>query len=164
MSKVNNLTRGGIYTALTVVLVYMSNIAPTSKLSLLALASVIIPLAILTTNVKTAVLVYAASSLLCFLLNLGGVAIIYTLFFGLYGIAKYYIEKLRKLPIELILKFLVFNLSFSVMYFFYKLLFTELVPMNFSVYIIVLILEVAFFIYDYAMTSMIAFINQKFVK
>jgi hypothetical protein len=162
MSKVNNITRGGIYTALTVLIIYISNIAPTSKLSLLALASAIIPLAILTTNVKTAVLVYVASSLLCFLLSLGGVAIIYALFFGIYGLAKYYIERLRKLPIEYLLKFLFFNLSFSIMYFFYKLLFLEFVKIDFPIYIIVLILEVAFFVYDYALTTIITYINKRF--
>jgi hypothetical protein len=162
MSKVNNITRGGIYTALTVLIIYISNIAPTSKLSLLALASAIIPLAILTTNVKTAILVYVASSLLCFLLSLGGVAIIYALFFGIYGLAKYYIERLRKLPIEYLLKFLFFNLSFSIMYLFYKLLFLEFVKIDFPIYIIVLILEVAFFVYDYALTTIITYINKRF--
>lgn len=164
MPTVNNLTRGGIYTALTILFVYLSSVSPTSKLSLLALASAIIPLAILTTNVKNAVLVYVASSILCFLLGLRGMAIVYTLFFGIYGLAKYYIERLRKLPLEYILKFIFFNMSFLIIYYFYRLVFTEMVKVNFPLYILVLALEVAFFLYDYALTTIIAYINKRFIK
>jgi hypothetical protein len=164
MPKVNKLTRGGIYTALTILFVYLSSVSPTSKLSLLALASAIIPLAILTTDVKNAVLVYAASSILCFFLGFRGMAVIYTLFFGIYGIVKYYIESLRKLPLEYLLKFIFFNLSFITIYYFYRLVFTEIVKINFPIYILILGLEIVFFVYDYALTTIIAYINKRLIK
>lgn len=162
MNKINNLTRGGIYSALTVLLVYLSSVIPTSKLSLLALASAIIPLSIITTGVKNSIMVYAASSLLCFILGLRGMAIAYTLFFGLYSLIKFYIERMRKLPLEYLLKFLFFNLSFLIIYYFYKTLFTDMISIKLSILYILLAGQVVFIIYDYALTIIITYISRRF--
>lgn len=162
MSKINNLTRGGIYSALTVLLVYLSSVIPTSKLSLLALASAIIPVSIITTGVKNSIMVYAASSLLCFILGLRGMALAYTLFFGLYSLAKFYIERMRKLSLEYLLKILFFNLSFLIIYYFYKTLFTDMISTKLSIHYVLLAGQVVFLIYDYALTIIITYISRRF--
>ena len=117
MNNTKLLTRGGIYTAISVLLVYLSNVLPTSKLSILTISSAVIPLSILTIKVKSTILVYAATSLICIILGLRVISIAYIFFFGLYGIVKYYIEHLGKLALEIILKLIFFNISFFIVFF-----------------------------------------------
>ena len=155
------LARGGILTAITTILIYISSIAPTNKLSILALASVIIPIAVITTNLKNALLVYGASSILSIvLLGLKITIVFYIIFFGIYGLLKYYIEKLKSIPKELILKLIVFNISFSILYFLYKSFFLQQLKLPFSIYIIIFILQFIFLAYDYCLTLFISYFNK----
>lgn len=159
--KSTYLARGGILTAITTILIYISSIAPTNKLSILTLASVIIPITVITTNIKTALLVYAASSILSIiLLGLKMAIVFYILFFGIYGIFKYYIEKLKSIPRELILKLIVFNISFSILYFLYKNFFLQQIKFSFSIYIIMFVLQFIFLTYDYFLTLFISYFNK----
>lgn len=80
MSKALNMAKGGLFTALTIIFLYISSIVPLNRFYLLGLASCIIPLAIISTNVKNSVLVYVSSSLLSLLLGLRGSAIAYIVF------------------------------------------------------------------------------------
>lgn len=164
MKKVNNLAKGGIYTALTVICIYLSTIMPTNKLFLLGAASCIIPLSILTTNLRNSLIVYGASSLLSIVLGLRGAALAYLLFFGAYGFVKYYVERIRKLPVELIFKLVFFNSCFYAIYKLYNILFTEMLKINIPIYYTVIMLQVIFLIYDYAITVFIAYVNTRILK
>jgi hypothetical protein len=164
MNKTSSLAKGGIYTALSIIMIYLANISPTSKITFLAIAAAIIPLSIITTNIKNSTAVFAATSILSLLLGLRGAAITYILFFGLYGFVKYYIERLRKLPLEWLLKLTFFNISFFSMFFIYKILFLDIPVIKLPVYLLVLVLEAAFIAYDYVMSMIITYISNKFVK
>ncbi|MCS4464470.1 hypothetical protein JTT01_11475 [Clostridium botulinum] len=50
--KSSNIAKGGVFTAISFLLIYLSTILPVNKLSLLATASAIIPIAIISTNAK----------------------------------------------------------------------------------------------------------------
>lgn len=164
MSKASNLAKGGVFTALTVIFIYLSTIVPTNRLYLLALASCIIPLSIMTTNVKNSFIIYFSSSILSFLLGLRGGALVYAVFFGLYGFVKYYTEKLRKPVYEIILKLVFFNIGLLIIYNFYTLLFLELPKVNIPIYYAVAMLQVIFFIFDYALTVFVAYVNRRFIS
>lgn len=164
MGKINNLTRGGIYSALSVIILYISSIAPTSKLSLLTIASAIIPFSLLTTNVNTSILVYIATSILSAMLGLRSMAIAYALFFGLYSIVKYYIEKMRKAYLEIVLKLAFFNISFLIIYYIGKIILSDVININLPLYYLIPLLEISFIIYDYVLTNIISYINRRFVK
>lgn len=103
-----NIALGGILTALTLVLLYLTLLIPTNTLTLLTLASFMVPVALIRANLKTALLVYSTSSLLS-LIFVPGYALHYILFFGCYGIVKYLIERLDRFTLEWILKLLFFN-------------------------------------------------------
>lgn len=161
MTNSNSITRGGIYTAVSVILVYLSSVLPTSKLTILTAASAIIPLSILTIKVKNTIVVYAATSLLCLVLGLRAAALAYILFFGLYGIVKYYIERLRNLPIEILLKLIFFNISFAAVFLLAKVFFSNIINIKTSIYFIIVALQIVFLIYDYALTIIISYIRKK---
>ncbi|MDT8718712.1 hypothetical protein IAI10_18810 [Clostridium sp. 19966] len=164
MNNTKNIARGGLYAALTVILIYISGIIPTSKLSLLTIVSAIIPYSILTTGVKNSFVVYFAASLLSLILGIKGIAFAYVIFFGLYGFVKYYVEALDKMVIEFIIKFVFFNLSMGILYFAYSSLFTDSLSTKLPIYLIIIGAEIAFIIYDYALTLIINYIRTKFIK
>lgn len=155
------MAKGGLLTALGVMFVYLSGIVPINKGYLLAIASCIIPLSVVMTNVKNSIVVYIATSMLSVLISGMRITVIaYILFFGLYGLAKYYIENLRKLPIEIILKLIFFNISLGVLFLVYKLFFPNLLKINMPFYLLIVAAQIAFILYDYILTLFIDYINK----
>lgn len=161
--KSNNIAKGGIFAALSLILLYMSSVFPTNRLFILGVASCIIPLSILLTGVKNTVVVYSAVCLLSlFLIPSKLISIAYILIFGSYGFVKYFVEKLRSIPIEFLLKFLYFNISSALIIFIYKLLLLK-IP-NINIYLLILFMEFGFLVYDYALTIFIVYANKKLIK
>lgn len=168
MSKTNIISRGGVFTALSLLFIYLSSILPTNKLALLTLSTFLIISSIITIGVKGSFMVYAAVSILSiFLVNSKGIAFIYILFFGLYGFVKFYIEKIRKLPLEIFIKILFFNSIFALTYSLYEKLFIgviDLSSLKFSVYILIIALEIGFIIYDYVLTLFVTYFNSNLIN
>lgn len=164
MNKSLYIAKGGMLTALSVILLYLSFILPTNKLTLLTLSSLIIPVAIITMNIKSSILVYASTSTIIFLLGLKSVFILYLLIFGPYGIIKLYIERLKKSYIEIILKLLYFNITLSLLYLLSKALLFQYINIDFPLPLIVLLLQIGIFIYDYALTLLINLFQRKILK
>ncbi|MGL4730234.1 MAG: hypothetical protein ACRCW0_01445 [Clostridium sp.] len=168
----NNITKGGIYVALSIVILYLTALIPFNTIFILGVASAIIPLSILTVGYKSTIIVYIATSLLSyFLIPSKSIWLIYVLFFGIYGLIKFLIEGLKKLYLELVLKFIFFNTCCVSFYFLATTLFTskeqllELFNAKPSMIIIfILLYEVGFFIYDYALTAFISYLNAKVLK
>lgn len=165
MIKTHNITRGGVYIALTIVLLYLSIISPTSKLFILGCAACIIPLSIVTTDLKSSFMVYGVSSLLALMFfSLKSSVITYILFFGLYGFVKYFVEKIRKLPIEIIIKLVFFNVCFYVTYLIYSSIFFKTPEIKIPLKYAVVMFQFIFLIYDYAITLFIGYINRNLKK
>lgn len=161
MSKALNIAKGGLFTALTIIFLYISSIVPTSRLVFIALAASMIPISIIATDIKNSVVVYVAASLLSLLLGLRGIAFLYIVFFGLYGFVKYYVERLRKTILEFALKFLFFNVCVYLIYLIYKVFTFGIPKVNIPLYYAIAALQVAFIVYDYAMTVLISSMNKR---
>ncbi|AYD41254.1 hypothetical protein D4Z93_12320 [Clostridium fermenticellae] len=164
-NKSSYIAKGGLFTAVGVILVYLSTIFPVNRLFLLMIASCIIPMCVIDLGLKNALTIYLSTSLLSLLI--GGIratTIFYVVFFGSYGIIKYYIEKISKLYVEIILKLIFFNICLAFMYFTFKLFIANLINLNLSIYIVLIVVQFAFLIYDYAVTLFINYINNRFYK
>jgi hypothetical protein len=165
MNNTLKITRGGLFTALGVLFIYLSTIVPTSKIYLLGIASCIVPMSIVTTSIKNGWLIYISTSVLSILLiGFKGSVIAYILFFGLYGFIKYYLEILRNMFLEIILKLLFFNLSIGIIFLMYNMFFAGLLKINIPIYAAILMFQLVFLIYDYALTLFIAYINRVLTK
>jgi hypothetical protein len=161
--KSNHIAKGGIFAALSLILLYLSSIFPTNKLFILGIASCIIPLSIITTGTKNTIVVYTSVSLLSlFIIPSKLISIAYILIFGAYGFVKYFVEKLRSIPLEFVLKLLYFNITSAIIIFLYKLVLLKL-P-NINLYLLILVIEFAFIVYDYALTSFIVYANKNLLK
>lgn len=64
--KAKDISLGGILVSLTSIILYSASILPISTLTILTIASAIIPVCIIRSNVKTSIFVYISSSLIAF--------------------------------------------------------------------------------------------------
>lgn len=161
--KSKNMAESGVLVALTLIVLFSTSILSISTLSIMTIASCIIPIAIIRTSIKNAILVYIASSILSFMLVPTNIAIYYTLFFGIYGIFKYFIEKAKNMPLEILLKLISFNLLLGITYLVTKTFLSFVYP-SISLLILWLAAQVVFLIYDYALTLAISFFLKRINK
>ncbi|OON98172.1 MAG: hypothetical protein ATN36_01425 [Epulopiscium sp. Nele67-Bin005] len=177
--RTKDLALGGILTALSVVILYISYILPTSQLTMFALATFVVILGYIRGSLKTATLIYLSTSLLCFLLIPLQVTIVYVLFFGNYGIVKSFIESQNKYLLEYILKLIYFNVvGFLDLYLTYTLFgytifdgilitLSGLAPsLGLSMHLLIIwaILQVIFLVFDYAINLLIDEYYKKFSR
>lgn len=151
-----SIAESGILVTLTLIILYAASIISISTLSILTVASCLIPISIIRTSIKGTILVYIASSILSFFLTPVNIAFLYTLFFGIYGIVKYFIEKRRNIVIEIFLKLLSFNILLSLMYFVISN-FLDTFNIKSPIYLMWIAGQIGFLIYDYALTLIISF-------
>lgn len=158
--KSKSIAESGLLTALTVVILYSTSLIPISKLSILTLASCLIPICIIRSSVKYAILVYIASSLISLFFVPFNISIYYMMFFGIYGIVKFFIEKINMYFIEIIIKLLSFNVLLMAMY----LILKEFIVVNSALPLWLLWIgaQVVFLIYDYALTVLITSFLKRF--
>ena len=122
--KVFQLTLGGVCLALTIVFMSAASIAPAMKLTLYAVSSLFIAMMIIEAGPKGGWALYAAAVLLGLLLVPNKLGILpYACLFGLYGIVKYYIEKLRTPVGQVVLKLVFFGAMVSLALLLFKGLF-----------------------------------------
>jgi len=154
---------GGVLTALNIIILYMSVLLNFNTLFFLFITSCIGVTSIIMTNRRIAFISYLATSLLAFFLlsaNIG-VVIVYILIFGAYPFIKLFLENCRNAPIEFLLKLLYINLGILVSFLLYSKLFADIFAFKFSVVILIMVLQVLFIVYDYALTTYVIFINKK---
>ena len=152
-SSASNIAKGGLLVALTLVILYAANFITFNTLFLLGLTSALIPLAIIISDVPTSIMVYGSSAILSYIIIPDKTLwLLYTIVFGPYGIAKLYIEKRRNTVIEIILKLIYFNTVIALTFFLYKSLFMPNIQLKYSITLVILIGNIAFFIFDYVLT------------
>lgn len=162
--KSKDITLGGLLTGISVVILYSTSFLPISTISILTIASCIIPICIINSSIKTAFFVYISSSILSFFICPDkNIAIMYSLFFGIYGIVKYIIEQKRNMLMELIYKFIFFNISFFIGITIVILLLGETVSIL-PFWLLWIICQPVFIIYDYALSMIITWYLKKYHK
>jgi hypothetical protein len=154
--KAKDITFGGIMVALSVVVLYLTTIIPINTFAILTVASCFIPITIIRSNIKTASFVYISSTIISFFILPINYTIMYGMFFGIYGIVKYFIEKLKKLPFEIILKLVFFNIILVISLIFMSSILGNL-DINLPIWALFLVGQIVFLVYDYAITVVISF-------
>ncbi len=158
--KAKEITLSAVLTALTIVILYLNLILPISTISILTLASLLIPVALIRGSMKSAIFVYIASSIIGFFILPINIIILYILFFGIYGIVKFYIEKINKLPLEIFIKIIFFNIILFLSFFVFK----AFIPVEITklpIWLFLIISQIVFLVFDYALTLLISFYLQR---
>ena len=145
--------------ALSLIFLYIASMAPTGQLGLVAVAGLFPAAAVISGGIAAGILCYAGSGLLALLLIVDkGAALLYLLFFGLYPLAKYEIERLRKLPLELFCKLIFFNLVLLLFWFLFdSILLAGLPAFLQSFWPVWAVGNVVFLCYDYGFSKLIGF-------
>ena len=155
----------GILGALAVVCLLLATIMPTNRLSFYVLSSFFIAVAIIESGSKAGWLFYLATSLLSFIIVPDKLGLVpYVIFFGMYGLIKYYIEKLNKIVIEYVLKFVYFNICAGIAFIAVSELFGYGMTTKLPWWLLVIALEIVFFIYDFVYTLFINYYRAKFKR
>ena len=158
--KAKEITLSAILVALTNIILYLNFLLPISTISILTLASLLIPIALIKGSIKSAFLVYIASSIIGFFILPINIILLYILFFGIYGIVKYYIEKLNKLYLEIFFKIIFCNISLFISIFVFKS-FIAIEITKLLLWLLWIIAQPVFLIFDYALTLLISFYMQR---
>lgn len=160
-----SLARGGIFVALSFILLYLSTIIPINRLFILGLSAAIIPLSIITIGIQKTIIVYVSTSILGILfLGLKINVIGYISLFGIYGFVKLYIEKLSNLPIEIILKLVYFNISIYIIFLIFKFLIIDISITPLPLPIFIAALQIIFLVSDYALSMIIGYSDKHLLK
>lgn len=177
--KAKDIALGGILVALTTMVLYSTSILPISTLVILTIASSLVPVCIIKSNIKTSIFVYISSSLIAFFLVKINIAFLYFIFFGVYGIIKYFIERIRKEKIEIVLKLIIFNTAFIIGFIIMQNIlginlisglevlisrFFDISSKTIASIILWIVAQPIFLIYDYAMTMIITFYMERIHK
>jgi len=160
-NSTRDITYSGILLAILMIVLYIYTISPTNKLILLMFASFIIGIELSETSIKYAIIFYFASFLLTLIFPINKLSLLlYYSFFGIYGLLKYYIEKIKIIILEYIIKAALFVTIFLLNITYIKLLLPKLV-IQFPVYILLLLSFIAFLLYDYLYTLIMQLYAQK---
>lgn len=177
--KAKDIALGGILVALTTIVLYATSILPISTLAILTIASALIPVCIIRSNIQTSIFVYISSSLIAFFLVPINISFLYFVFFGLYGIIKYFIERIRKEKLEIVLKLVFFNIAFIIGFIIMQNVlginiiaglevlmsrFFDTSGRTIASIILWIVAQPIFLIYDYAMTMIITFYMERIHK
>lgn len=147
---------GGVLAALSLLLLYAATLMPSGRIGMVAVAGLVPAAAVISGGLAAGFLCYGAAGLLgLLLLPDKGCALLYAIFFGLYPMVKSAIERLRKLPLELLLKLVFFNIVLAILLFgFSSLLFPLLPELLHSPLPIFLVGNGAFLLYDYGFSKL----------
>ncbi|MGE5628703.1 MAG: hypothetical protein ACM3X7_11430 [Solirubrobacterales bacterium] len=164
-NKASNIAKGGFLTALGFLFIYLSSYIPTNRIFILSLAGCTIIISIIVSGTKYAMLVFASTAILSLLITgIRITTISYLIFFGTYGFAKYYIERLNNLIYEYILKYIFFNICLGIFFLLYKLVLPSLFTLNTSIYIVAGGAQLFFIVYDYALSLFISNFKKRYLK
>lgn len=156
---------GGILLAFVVIILYAESVLPTGKFSLYVLSSFFAAAILIHFGVKTAWLFYGTSCLLSLILLPEKLSLVpYILFFGVYAIIKYLIEKLDKPVTRYLLKYLFFNAVLAVSYLIAGQFIAEEALTSLPVWGVISGFQLLFMIYDYVFTLFIRYYYDRIRK
>lgn len=169
MKKSKQAAIGGILSAISLISLFCSGIFPFAEYTFPALAGMLLIPLVIEINKRTALLAYAVVSLLSiFMVSNKEAAMLFLFFFGYYPIVKNIIERINKPFFEWIIKLLIFNLSVVSAYVIIinVMGMTELADelsmgMKWGAAILLGLGNVAFVVYDLALTRIIYFYVKK---
>lgn len=149
----------GLLTALSLLFLYLSSVSPAARLGIVAIAGLVPAAAVVSAGIPAGFFCYAATGLLGLLVSPDkGNTLLYLFFFGLYPMAKALIERTRKLPLEWLLKVILFNAVLTLLWFVLQNALLSALPDYFDqIWLVYLVGNLAFVIYDLGFSKLIAF-------
>lgn len=149
---------GGVIAALSVVLIFLGAVIPYVSIALPALAGILLIAVVIESRASWAFIIFAAVSILSVLFVPDKEPVVYYIaFFGHYPVVKSFIERIRWLPVQWIVKFTYFNVCIAAA--FAVILFLGIMPnqYNGALYLgaVAVLFNITFFVYDFAVSRLV---------
>lgn len=157
MKRTYYVALGGMLAALSAALMFFSALFPIAELVLPGLAGILLICAVCEMGEGWAFLIFAAVSILSFLLPTDKDAAVYYVFFlGHYPIIKSFIERIKNRVLRWIAKLAVFNVCVGLALYVTVLIFGfSGKALNYGYPLLALLLNVTFVIYDFALSGLV---------
>lgn len=157
------ITLSAVLAALSLVFLHLACFAPTGRVGLVALAGLFPAAAVVSFGFSAGFLCYMGTGVLALIFVADkGMVLLYLLFFGLYPMLKGLIEQIRFLPVELILKLVVFNAVLACFLVVFRNVFFSVMPLeNCPLKWLCLICNVVFLVYDLGFSKLIGFYQHR---
>ena len=156
MKSTKRLAVCAMLSALGVVMLYMGALIEVIDISMAVLASLLCVFAVIEYGGSAPWLVYAVTGVLSLLLSPRTPSVMFVLFFGYYPILKEKLEAKSK-KVCWIFKELIFNAALAVMLTALRTMFLGTVEIPIELMIIgIVLLEIIFVVYDFALTRLIS--------
>lgn len=157
-SNAKRIALSGILGALAIVCLFLAAYLPAGRLGFYAVSSFLCAIIIIEFGGGAGWAFYAATSLLSLMLVPDKLGIVpYIMFFGIYAIIKYYIEKLDKILSEVLLKLAFFNVCLGLAYLLVRQVFSYAVDSRLPWAVLIIAAEAAFVVYDYIFSRFAAY-------
>ena len=153
-----------VLSALALILVYLASVAPSGSWGIVAAAGLLPAAAVISVSLTAGFMCWAAAAILAFLLAPDKLcALLFGVLFGLYPMVKSLVERLRKKPLEYVLKLAFFNAAFTVICLTMTAAVAASLPrvLGSSAWVLYGLANVVFLLYDYGFSKLIAlYINR----
>ncbi len=164
MKKSSKVALCGMIAALCTLLMFMTGVFPFATYAMPALAGLLMVAVAVETGASWAFTLYAAVSILSFLLTPDKEAMLmFVMFFGHYPITKFWLEKIKFKPLSWLCKILSFNfcivLAYLLVIFVFQMpdILTEFGDFGkYSVIVMLGLGNLLFFVYDFALTQIMS--------
>lgn len=145
-----------VFGALALAALYLGSMLPTGSWGIAALAGLMPAAVVVSAGLAAGFLCWAGASALGFLLLPDKfMALLFGVLFGLYPMVKSLVERLRRLPLEYILKLAFFNLSLTAICLVMKEAALESLPALPELWMLYLVGSAVFLVYDYGFGKVI---------
>lgn len=163
--KSNSIAIGGLITAIIIILLYSGSIIKNNKLFFMAFSTYILVLPYIKGGYKTGILVYLSSTILSFILVPNKFYVIVYGIFGYYTFVKMFSEK-KKILTGYMIKYLWYNFSLIIAYVLLKnfIVINGFLKEDIGKVLLIAILEVGFFVYDYIYTRFISYVFNRLYR
>lgn len=137
-----------MFTAFTLLCLYLAYILPVGRVPLYFVSALFVTGLLVEDMTGAAFLMYVAASLLGMLIMSPTAVLPYILLFGHFGIAKFFMERIRDKVLAVVLKLIYWNVCMAAIYFLaYSFIapFLEALP----IYVVIILAQVIFFVFDF---------------
>lgn len=154
-----------VFGALALALLYLGALVPTGSWGIAALAGLTPAAVVISAGLAAGFLCWAGVTLLGFLLIPDKLLVLlFGALFGLYPMVKSLVERLRRLPLEYVLKLAFFNLSLTAIYLTMKAAVLESLPVLPELWMLYVAGSVVFLLYDYGFGKVIGLYMARIYK